>query len=173
MDTKQSGTAEDLIDVLANHTTWQGHAGRIWFGPMLARVILLAGASDLEYVTGSSDETDGCVYAFTKHRVIIARIAGTDLQDAAPRVWTIPRHTLAQVELETDASVLPRDGWFAGDESRFRWPGSLSVIAQCPDGLTLRLPATTDNPDARGRFNSFLPSLLADLDCCHAQPPAP
>jgi hypothetical protein len=167
MDTRQSETAEQLLDVLADQTTWQGHARVAWFGPMLARIVLLAGMSEIEYVTGSASDAEGSVYAFTPHRVILARVEDTASESATPRVWTIPRRDLTTVELDTDASVFDPDEGAVGDPAR-SWPGSLSVVAHYTGGLELHLPGTT-HPEERDRFNAFLPRLLTDLDHVRTQ----
>jgi hypothetical protein len=134
---------------------------------MLARIVLLAGMSEIEYVTGSASDTEGSVYAFTPHRVIVAQVEDTASEGSTPDVWTIPRLELAKVELDTDASVFGPDE--AERDPAHSWPGSLSVVAHYPGGLELRLPGTTSDPEARERFNAFLPRLLTDLDHLRTQ----
>lgn len=170
MNTNQTETTELLDEILGSHTSWAQASGWDWYGRMLTQFVLLANGAELEYLTGTytddgADGADGCVYAFTLHRVIVGRVSGADPRNADVHVWTFPRSELTQIELETDASVFPSKVTAYGSDADLPWPGTVSVLARYVGGLELRLPAAPPRTnEERAPFNGFLPNLIADLD---------
>jgi hypothetical protein len=161
MDTVQPESAEQIHEILANQTNWDARSNWNWYGPMLARIALLVGKSEIKYVTGSVSDKEGSVSVFTRHRIIIGRISPADRENAEPEIWTIPRLEITKI---LDASRFAPARSSLTPTNPLAPPEICSVVAHYGNGLALILPATTSNPAARAQFSAFLPGLLADLD---------
>ncbi|WP_448002563.1 hypothetical protein [Agromyces bauzanensis] len=157
--------AEQLNRRVNAHNGWNGVThGRtpIWYGRMLASLVLAIGSDQVEYFTAGSKSDEagwhGEVVVFTKSAIVVARAdsqLGTDDGEITTTVYS--RGDILRFEVSTPESVFSSHAFS-------EWPGALDVAVFYPDGLTLRLPLErSSRDDHESELYALVSSLRADL----------